>query len=272
MITSDVAARLGCCSVTWRRRNWSCGARPGRELASARPGCLLSEQSEAPPQPLAAARRCSPPWWPWRQGKRRSGEPISSAPRGFGVRGTNSERPPTGGNFSDRAALERLLIVRSLILLQGPAAFSADWSYQAPLARPHDRTHTSDLHRGVPRRPSLAGYITAPGDQRVDVGIDIHKHIHPAALLYARGGEISTLCFANSRDGIQKLRGWLAEHEAADAVIGVENAAGYGRPRRTALSVTGDQVLNVPAWRTHRGRHTSGPGKSDPGHALAIAL
>jgi transposase len=103
------------------------------------------------------------------------------------------------------------------------------------------------------------------------VGIDIHKRTHTAALLDARGGEIGTLCFANSRDGIQQLRGWLAEHEAGDAVIGVENAAGYGRPLCTALSAAGHQVLNVPAWRTHRDRHTSGPGKSDPGDALAIA-
>ncbi|WP_084285596.1 IS110 family transposase [Solirubrobacter soli] len=75
----------------------------------------------------------------------------------------------------------------------------------------------------------------------------------------------------NSRDGIQRLRGWLAEHEAAEAVIGVENAAGYGRPLCAALSAAGHEVLNVPAWRTHRDRHTSGPGKSDPGDALAIA-
>lgn len=30
-------------------------------------------------------------------------------------------------------------------------------------------------------------------------------------------------------------------------------------------------MLNVPAWKTHRDRHRSGPGKTDPGDALAIA-
>jgi transposase len=103
------------------------------------------------------------------------------------------------------------------------------------------------------------------------VGIDIHKHTHTAALLDARGGAIGTLCFANSRDGVQRLRAWLAEHQASGAVIGVENAAGYGRLLCGALAAAGHQVLNVPAWRTHRDRHTSGPGKSDPGDALAIA-
>jgi transposase len=103
------------------------------------------------------------------------------------------------------------------------------------------------------------------------VGIDIHKRTHTAALLDARGGEIGTLCFANSRDGIQRLRAWLSAHDASGAVIGVENAAGYGRLLCGALSAAGHEVLNVPAWRTHRDRHTSGPGKSDPGDALAIA-
>jgi transposase len=79
------------------------------------------------------------------------------------------------------------------------------------------------------------------------------------------------LCFPNSRDGVQRLRRWLAEHDAADAVVGVENAAGYGRLLCGALTAAGHEVLNVPAWRTHRDRHTSGPGKSDPGDALAIA-
>ena len=103
------------------------------------------------------------------------------------------------------------------------------------------------------------------------VGIDIHKHSHTAALLDERGGELGTLRFANTRDGVQWLRRWLLEHDAADAVIGVENAAGYGRLVCAALSSAGHEVLNVPAWRTHRDRHTSGPGKSDPGDAVAIA-
>ena len=38
-----------------------------------------------------------------------------------------------------------------------------------------------------------------------------------------------------------------------------------------ALAAAGLQVLHVPAWRTHRERHRKGPGKTDPGDALAIA-
>src|SRR3954451_6464055 len=110
-----------------------------------------------------------------------------------------------------------------------------------------------------------------PGGQRLIVGIEIHKHSPTAALLDERGGELGTLRFENTRDGVQRLRRWLLEHDAGDAVIGVENAAGYGRLVCAAMSSAGHEVLNVPAWRTHRDRHTSGPGKSDPGDALAIA-
>jgi transposase len=103
------------------------------------------------------------------------------------------------------------------------------------------------------------------------VGIDVHKHTHTAALLDARGGELGTLRFANGPDGWQALLRWLAEHDAQHAVVGIENAAGYGRPLVGVLVAAGHAVLNVPAWRTHRDRHTSGPGKSDPGDAIAIA-
>lgn len=103
------------------------------------------------------------------------------------------------------------------------------------------------------------------------VGIDVHKHTHTAALLDLRGGEVSTLTFANGAAGMHRLRDWLASHHAQDAVVGVENAAGYGRLIVAALTTDGHQVLNVPAWRTHRDRHTSGPGKSDVGDAIAIA-
>jgi transposase len=103
------------------------------------------------------------------------------------------------------------------------------------------------------------------------VGIDVHKHSHTAALLDDRGGELGMLRFANRPDGWQTLLRWLGEHGARDVVVGVENAAGYGRPLVGALVAAGHEVVNVPAWRTHRDRHTSGPGKSDPGDALAIA-
>jgi transposase len=38
-----------------------------------------------------------------------------------------------------------------------------------------------------------------------------------------------------------------------------------------ALAGAGFEVLQVPAWRTHRERRRRGPGKTDPGDALSIA-
>lgn len=103
------------------------------------------------------------------------------------------------------------------------------------------------------------------------VGIDVHKHQHAAALIDDRGGEIGTLTIANSPEGYRRLLSWLAKHDAADAVVGVESPGSYGRRLVGALAAAGHEVLHVPAWRTHRERHRQGPGKTDPGDALAIA-
>ncbi len=103
------------------------------------------------------------------------------------------------------------------------------------------------------------------------VGIDVHKHTHAAALLDGRGGEIATLTIANSPKGYRCLIDWLVDREAAGAVIGVESPGSYGRCLVAALAGAGFEVLQVPAWRTHRERHRRGPGKTDPGDALSIA-
>lgn len=103
------------------------------------------------------------------------------------------------------------------------------------------------------------------------VGIDVHKRSHMAALLDERGGEIGTLGFANSPEGMRKLRAWLLEHDACEALVGVESPAGYGRLLVASLEAAGHEVLNVPAWRTHRERRRYGPGKTDPGDAIAVA-
>jgi transposase len=105
----------------------------------------------------------------------------------------------------------------------------------------------------------------------VFVGIDVHKHVHAAALLDERGGEQGTLLFANSPDGYRRLLGWLAGRGATTALIGVESPGSYGRALVGALAAAGQEVLHVPAWRTHRERRRQGPGKTDPGDALAIA-
>jgi transposase len=103
------------------------------------------------------------------------------------------------------------------------------------------------------------------------VGIDVHKRAHVAALLDERGGELDTLSFANSPAGMRKLCAWLVAHGAADAVVGVESPAGSGRLLVASLEAAGHEVLNVPAWRTHRERPRHGPGKTDPGDAVAVA-
>jgi transposase len=105
----------------------------------------------------------------------------------------------------------------------------------------------------------------------VFVGIDVHKHVHAAALLDDRGGELGTLMFANRPEGYRRLLGWMADRAAGDAAIGVESPGSYGRALVAALSAAGHEVLHVPAWRTHRERRRQGPGKTDPGDALAIA-
>jgi transposase len=103
------------------------------------------------------------------------------------------------------------------------------------------------------------------------VGIDVHKQTHAAALIDDRGGLIASLTLANNPNGYRQLIDWLVGHDAAGAVIGVESPGSYGRCLVAALAGAGFEVLQVPAWRTHRERHRRGPGKTDPGDALSIA-
>jgi transposase len=103
------------------------------------------------------------------------------------------------------------------------------------------------------------------------VGIDVHKHTHAVALIDDRGGHVAALTVANSPKGYRQLIDWLVDRDAASAVIGVESPGSYGRCLVVALCGAGFEVLQVPAWRTHRERHHRGPGKTDPGDALSIA-
>jgi len=103
------------------------------------------------------------------------------------------------------------------------------------------------------------------------VGIDVHKQSHTAALLDERGALVETVTVPNSVEGAAQLHRWLCEQGGEDAVVGIENAAGYGRLLCGALTDAGHVVLNVPAWRTKRDRHAHGPGKSDAGDASAVA-
>lgn len=103
------------------------------------------------------------------------------------------------------------------------------------------------------------------------VGIDVHKHAHAAALIDEQGRQIAALQLPNRPSGYRRLIDWLVDHDAGEAVIGVESPGSYGRCLVAALAGAGFEVLQVPAWRTHRERHHRGPGKTDPGDALSIA-
>jgi transposase len=103
------------------------------------------------------------------------------------------------------------------------------------------------------------------------VGIDVHKHQHAAALIDAQGRKLDALELANSPTGYRRLIDWLVDHQAGDAVIGMESPGSYGRCLVAALAAAGFDVLQVPAWGTHRERDRRGPGKTDPGDALSVA-
>ena len=121
---------------------------------------------------------------------------------------------------------------------------------------------------------SLAGpasTLTTREEAILIVGIDVHKHNHAVALIDDRGSEIATLVIANTPNGYRSLVDWLVDHDAASAAIGVESPGSFGRCLVTCLVGAGFEVLQVPAWRTHRERHRRGPGKTDPGDAISIA-
>ncbi|HEY3946776.1 MAG TPA: transposase [Solirubrobacteraceae bacterium] len=86
-------------------------------------------------------------------------------------------------------------------------------------------------HRTVARRPGLN--LSLGEEAQLIVGIDVHKHDHAAALIDERGAQIAALWLPNSPAGYRRLIDWLFSHQAA---------AGF-------------EVLQVPAWRTHRERH-----------------
>src|SRR4051794_3373481 len=121
---------------------------------------------------------------------------------------------------------------------------------------------------------SLAGpasTLTPSQEVTLIVGIDVHKQTHAAALIDDRGGLVDALTVANSPKGFRELIDWLVDRDASAAVIGVESPGSYGRCLVAALAGAGFEVLQVPAWRTHRERHRRGPGKTDRGDALSIA-
>ncbi len=125
-------------------------------------------------------------------------------------------------------------------------------------------------HRSVARRPGLnlsrgQEAIVDRRHRRSQAGT--RRGAHRRARSADRDVQV-----ANRPAGYRQLIDWLVDHQAADAVIGVESPGSYGRCLVTALAGAGFEVLHVPGWRTHRERHRRGPGKTDPGDALSIAM
>jgi transposase len=102
-------------------------------------------------------------------------------------------------------------------------------------------------------------------------GIDAHKRFHVAALVDGGGAARGTLTFPNTPEGTTRLRAFLSDHDAEDALIGVEGAGHFARAMCSSLVALGHRVVDVPPWRTRRDRRTTGPGKTDATDALVIA-
>jgi Transposase len=96
------------------------------------------------------------------------------------------------------------------------------------------------------------------------VGVDVHKRSHTVALLDGNAVVCAVLTIPNSPAGAERLLGWLDEHDARGAIVGIENAAGYGRLLCAALSAAGSEVLNVPAWRTTEIYTSRGQARATP--------
>src|SRR3954463_8097600 len=125
------------------------------------------------------------------------------------------------------------------------------------MSRPPPSSSTSRSSRPTPAGPRTAhGPPRAPRSRSTsETDSPADHHLHQPATTASHTEE----------------RTVSVEHDAAAAIVGIENPAGFGRPLTTALAGAGFEVLNVPAWRTHRDRRRLGPGKTDPGDAHAIA-
>jgi hypothetical protein len=122
-------------------------------------------------------------------------------------------------------------------------------------------------HVWLHRRRSVACGSNHRQAATLIVGVAVHKHNHAGVLIDNRGGEIAT---SITPEGHRSLIDRSVESGTAKAVIGVESTGSYGSTPVTAVAGGSFEVLQVPAWRTHRGRHRCTPGKTDPGNVLSI--
>jgi len=105
----------------------------------------------------------------------------------------------------------------------------------------------------------------------IAVGIDTHKDSLAVCAVDDLGRKLGELTVENGRQGFRRLQRYLAELPTPRRV-GIEGSGGFGAPLAHVLRAAGEEVVEVPARLTARQRRRlRGPGKSDPGDALAIA-
>ncbi len=102
------------------------------------------------------------------------------------------------------------------------------------------------------------------------VGIDSHKDTLAVAVVDEVGRQVATTEVANTREGFERLVGWLARHRPER--VGIEGSGGHGRQVALRLLEASYEVVDVPPQLTARERRRQRtPSKSDIADATNIA-
>lgn len=115
--------------------------------------------------------------------------------------------------------------------------------------------------------------------QHAVVGIDIAKDAHAAQVTNYRGRTLTNrhLSFPNTREGFEKLLGWLrdlqAKHQLQALIVGMEPTGHYWFNLAHWLLRQDVEVVLVNPVTTHRNKENrdNSPSKNDPKDALTIA-
>jgi transposase len=107
----------------------------------------------------------------------------------------------------------------------------------------------------------------------VVIGIDPHKALHAACAIDAREAELDELVVCSGPRQVEQLLEWASPFEARRWAI--ESAAGLGYLLAQQLVARGEEVVDVPATLSSRGR-LLGSGRSskndaNDAHAVAVA-
>lgn len=115
--------------------------------------------------------------------------------------------------------------------------------------------------------------------QHAVVGIDIAKDVHAAQITDFRGRTLTSrhLSFSNTREGFEKLLGWVQDAQAkkrlSSVLVGLEPTGHYWFNLGNWLLKQGVEVVLVNPVTTHRNKENrdNSPSKNDPKDALVIA-